>query len=249
VSAQLARLLAQRDPQPLFTYRFLFLPETIGAVAYLSRFGERVMQRVAAGYVVTCIGDPGRFTYKRSRRGDSLADRAAEHVLKHLGAPYEVIDFYPLTRSGSDERQYCSPGFNLPMGSLMRSMYGTYPEYHTSLDDLSFVTPEALGESLRVYSLIAETLEAAAGTFTVTVPYCEPQLGPRGLYPSTGGPSFQEQRLHDILHLLSLCDGTVDLLAAADKAERPAWELAPVAELLVEHDLLRPAGSLERALA
>ena len=248
VQAHLARLVASREREPFFTYRFVFIPETIGSIAYLARFGERLMQRLAAGYVVTCIGDPGAFTYKRSRRGDSLADRAAEHVLAHLGAPYEVIDFYPMTRSGSDERQYCSPGFNLPVGSLMRSMYGTYPEYHTSLDDLSFVTAEALGESLRAYSLIVEALEASAQKFTVTVPHCEPQLGPRGLYPNTGGPSFAEQRLHDLLHLISLCDGTRDLLAAADVAQRPAWELEPVARLLVEHDLLRPAASLEGAL-
>jgi aminopeptidase-like protein len=253
VQAHLARLLAERAARPFFTYRFVFLPETIGSIAYLARFGERLIRLLAAGYVVNCCGDPGPFTYKRSRRGDSLADRAAEHVLAHLGVPYEVIDFYPMTRSGSDERQYCSPGFDLPTGSLMRSMYGTYPEYHTSLDDLSFITPEALGQTLRAYSLIVETLEAAAQTFTVTVPYCEPQLGPRGLYPNTGGPSFAEQRLHDLLHLISLCDGTRDLLGAAEVAQRPAWELEPVARLLLEHDLLRPtapaAEPLEKALA
>lgn len=241
VVAHLARRLAERRPRPRYTYRFLFLPETIGAIAYLARFGERLLRRLAAGYVVTCVGDRGDFTYKRSRRGDSLADRAAEHVLRHGEHPFSVVDFFP---TGSDERQYCSPGYDLPVGSLMRSPYGTYPEYHTSLDDLSFITPETLGQSLETYERIVEALESGE-TLASTVPYGEPQLGRRGLYPSTGGALHAEQRLKDTLQVLNLCDGTRDLLAVADRADRPIEELRPIADLLAEHGLLRLVGGAD----
>jgi aminopeptidase-like protein len=238
VTAFLARLLRERDTPPRHTYRFLFSPETIGAIAYLSRFGDRLRERLAAGYVVTCVGDEGDFTYKRSRRGDSLADRVAEHVLAHSARAYGVLDFFP---AGSDERQYCSPGFDLPVGSLMRSMYGTYPEYHTSLDDLSLITPEALAESLGLYARMVDALEANE-TLENTQPFGEPQLGKRGLYPTTGGGSeaLAATRLRDTLWVLNRCDGTADLLSAAETAQRPIWELASAAEPLREHGLLRP---------
>ena len=233
--AHLAALLRERATPPRYTYRFLFAPETIGAIAYLSRFGARTRDSLAAGYVVTCVGDAAPFTYKRSRRGNSLADRVAEHVLTHSGAPYVVLDFFP---SGSDERQYCSPGFDLPVGSVMRSMYGRYPEYHTSLDDLSLITPAALGESLALYLGIVETLEGNE-TFESTMPYCEPQLSSRGLYPTTGGGLAGEQTVRDMNWLLNLCDGSVDLLAVADRAGRPLRELRPLADRLRRHGLLR----------
>jgi aminopeptidase-like protein len=235
VVAERARMLRERGAAPRFTYRFLFAPETIGAIAYLARFGDRLKERLAAGYVVTCVGDAGAFTYKRSRRGESLADRVAAHVLAHLGHPYRIVDFYP---PGSDERQYCSPGFNLPVGSLMRSMYGEYPEYHTSLDDLSFITARALGESLQAYGRIVECLEATEA-FEVTIPHCEPQLGRRGLYRSTGGAWISERRHEDMMFLLNFCDGSGDLLAAAERSGRPVWDLRPVADMLCEHGLLR----------
>lgn len=236
VTGHLARALSARRSRPRLTYRFLFIPETIGSIAYLARFGDRLMRHLVAGFVVTCVGDPGRFTYKRSRRGNALCDRAAEHVLRHSGHDYEVTDFFP---SGSDERQYCSPGFNLPVGSLMRSPYGTYPEYHTSLDDLSFVTPRALAESLGLYEAIVDALEGDE-TLIVTNPYCEPQLGRRGLYPTTGGASLgMRSRLDRMMQLLNFCDGTVDLLSVAERVGAPLHELTSVAELLREHDLLR----------
>jgi aminopeptidase-like protein len=238
--AHLARLMRERPERPRFTYRFLFVPETIGAICYLARFGERLLRRLAAGYVVTCIGDPRDFNYKLSRRGDSLADRAALHVLQHAGKPYRVLDYYP---AGSDERQYCSPGFNLPVGSLMRSTWDQFPEYHTSADDLSFVTADALGESLEMYYRIVEALEAAE-TFCTTVPYCEPQLSPRGLYPTTGALRNVAQSRRDMMFLLNWCDGQDDLLAGADRIERPIWVLRPIVDKLVGHDLLsRVAGS------
>jgi len=237
VVAHLARLLREREQKPRLTYRFLFLPETIGAVAYLSRFGERLKDNLEAGFVVTCIGDPGDFTYKRSRRGDTLADRAAEHALGHAGHPYELLDFFA---TGSDERQYCSPAFNLPVGSLMRSMYATYPEYHTSLDDMSFISAPALGDSLRIYNDILAAIEANE-IFEATHPYCEPQLGARGLYPTTGGASLDALHLPDMMHVLNFCDGSADLLSVAERGNRPISELRPVVDLLVSHGLLKRA--------
>jgi aminopeptidase-like protein len=239
VVAQLADLLRARDQQPRFTYRLLFVPETIGAIAYLARFGQRLRERLDAGYVVTCIGDPGPFTYKRSRRGGTLADRAALHVLEHAGEPYGVTDYYP---ARSDERQYCSPGFDLPVGSLMRTPYFGYPEYHTSLDDLELVTAEALAGSLHMYHRLVECLEAAR-PYQVTVAEGEPELGSRGLYATTGGATVDEQAKLDMMFLLNYCDGSGDLLAAGERIGRPIWELQPTVERLVEHDLLTPVQS------
>jgi aminopeptidase-like protein len=237
VVAHLARLMRERRAPPRMTYRFLFAPETIGAIAYLSRFGDRLLDRLAAGFVVTCVGARGKFTYKRTRRGDALPDRVAEHVLAHSSWPHRVTDFYP---ARSDERQYCSPGFNLPVGSLKRVDYDEWPEYHTSLDDLQYVTPRALGESLDVYCRIVDALEANT-TPAVTVPFCEPQLGRRGLYPSVGGAWQAEDRrqeLEDMMFLLNFCDGGADLLAAAERSGRPISELRAVADSLCEHGLL-----------
>ena len=241
IVAQLARLVRERAQPPRHTYRFVFGPETIGALAYLSRFGERLRERLVAGYVVTCAGDPAPFTYKRSRRGGTLADRVAEHVLAHADGAAQLLDFFP---TGSDERQFCSPGYDLPVGSLMRSMYGTYPEYHTSLDDLDFVTPAALGESLAAYHRMVDALEANE-TLVGTVLYGEPQLSRRGLYPTTGGAGDARVKLalQDTLQLLNRCDGTVDLLAIAAAVGRPVWELRAAADVLREHDLLRPASA------
>ena len=235
VCAFLAALLREREGELRHRYRILFVPETIGTIAYLSRVGEHLRTRLVAGYVVTCVGDPGAFTYKRSRRGDTLADRAAEHVLEHLGEPSTAEDFTPF---GSDERQYCSPGFDLPVGSLTRTMYHRFPEYHTSLDDLSLITPEALGGTLRAYAAIVDALEANEVLVT-TQPFCEPQLSQRGLYPTTGGGLSGEQRLKDTMAVLNWCDGTRDLLAVAERTGRPVTALREAAEPLLAHGLLR----------
>jgi len=238
VVAQLAALLREREATLRHRYRFVFLPETIGAIAFLSRFGHELRERLAAGYVVTCVGDPGAFTYKRSRRGDALCDRVAEHVLAHAGEPFSVEPFIPF---GSDERQFCSPGFNLPVGSLMRTMYHRFPEYHTSLDDLDFITADALGGTLRMYALVVDALEAAE-VLENTQPFCEPQLSKRGLYPTTGGGLSGQQRLKDTMCVLNWCDGTRDLLDVAETIDRPIWALRDVAAPLLEHGLLRVAA-------
>ncbi len=238
VCAYLARWLAAAPLAPRHTYRFVFLPETIGAIAYLARFGDRLRAKLAAGWVVTCIGDPGRFTYKRSRAGSALPDRVAEHVLRQAGVAHDVLPFVPW---GSDERQWCSPGFDLPVGSLMRSMYGAYPEYHTSLDDLEFITVSALEESLVLYRAMVEAVEANQ-VLVNTCPNGEPQLSSRGLYPTTGGGLAGQRALQNTLSVLNWCDGTRDLLAVAEHAGRSLRELREAADPLLAAGLLRPGG-------
>lgn len=234
VAAFLARHLRGQEGLR-YTYRFLFGPETIGAICYLDEFGDRLAQHLLAGYVATCVGDPGPFTYKRSRNGASVADRIAEHVLRHHSlADHSILDFFP---SGSDERQYCSPGFDLPVGSIMRTMYGTYPEYHTSLDDLEFVTPDGLAGGLQIYLRAVQALEVNQ-TYQGTVLHGEPQLGSRGMYPSVGAAKTRVQRLQDMMWILNLADGTLDLLSIAERASRPIWELHTVVNDLVAGGLL-----------
>lgn len=238
VAAELARRL-RAGPRPRLTHRFVFAPETIGAIAYLARTGERLRERLVAGYVLTCLGHGPGMTYKRSRRGDTLADRAAEHVLAHRSGPAEVVDFYP---ARSDERQYCSPGYDLPVGSLLRRPLGTWPEYHTSLDDLDLVTPDELADSLEACAAVLAVHEANE-TLAATVTHGEPQLGRRGLYPTAGGAwpvAERADRLEDMMFLLNFCDGTADLLTAAERAGRPVAALRAVADQLVAQGLLRP---------
>ena len=212
VAAFLYQKLAALEKRRL-TYRFVFLPETIGAIAYLSLRGEQLKKNVIAGYVMTCIGDAGNFTYKRSRSYPSLADRAAEHVLKHLDIPSKVIDFSPL---GSDERQYCSPGFNLPMGSLTRTMYGTFAEYHTSLDNRDFISFEAMAESVETYFKVMMALDNNV-IYKNLFPYGEPQLGKRGLYETLGRNTIPELS-SAVFWLLNFADGDHDLLTIAQKS-------------------------------
>jgi aminopeptidase-like protein len=220
VAAFLHRRLS-RWPARRLTYRFVFAPATIGAIAYLSLRGEHLRKSLLAGYVVTCVGTDERFTLKRSRRGDTLADRAALHVLDQLPEPPQVLDFFP---GGGDERQYCSPGFNLPVASVMRSMYGTYPEYHTSLDNRDLVTPAALRESIDVYEQILRVLDANR-RYVSRVPLCEPQLSSRGLYDTLGAGEKAASK-NALLWLLNYADGEHDLLKVAAMSGIALAELA-----------------------
>jgi aminopeptidase-like protein len=223
-------------PRRRLGYRFVFVPETIGAIAYLARRGDHLRERLLAGYVITCIGDPGPFTLKRSRRGDTLADRAAAYVLGGE-SDVRVVDFFP---SGSDERQYCSPGFDLPVASVMRTMYGTYPEYHTSLDNRDFISFSAMAESVDTYERILRTLDANVSLLN-TYPYGEPQLGRRGLYPSLGSSKETDARAEAMLWILNQSDGEHDLLDIAARSGVPMELIVDAAD-----DLIR-AGLLERA--
>lgn len=233
VTAFLYRRLAAL-PYRRLTYRFVFLPETIGSIAYLARNGAHLRDHLVAGYVVTCIGDDAPFTYKRSRQHDSVADRAAIHVLNQHYPDARIVDFFP--HGGSDERQYCSPGFDLPVGSLMRSMYGTYPEYHTSLDNRDFVSFEAISESIDTYLQILRAVDANA-SFTNLCPYGEPQLGRRGLY-DTLGTTAQATSTSAVMWLLNYSDGQHDLLDIAARSGYGIESLAAGAQACLEHGLL-----------
>ncbi len=233
VTAFLYRQLAAM-PVRRFTYRFLFAPETIGVIAFLSREGMRLRKNLHAGYVVTCAGDPGSFTYKRSKDPSLDVDRVAEHVLRHSGKPHTVIDF---AIGGSDERQYCSPGFNLPVGSLMRTMYKCYKEYHTSLDDKSFVSFEAMEETVAMYAAIMR-LHELNRCYTGTVGFGEPQLGKYGLYPMVGEVQSRTLELSMRLHLLSWADGKNDLVSIAERFGKPALDFAETVEILLAKKLL-----------
>jgi aminopeptidase-like protein len=220
VAALLYRRLSRWRSRRL-SYRFVFAPETIGAIAYLSLRGQHLRERLLAGYVVTCVGTDERFTLKRSRRGQTLADRAALHVLAGAKPPARVLSFFP---TGSDERQYCSPGFDLPVASVMRSVYGEYPEYHTSLDDLKLIATKALIESVDVYERIMLALDANV-RYLSSAPMGEPQLGRRGLYETLGArssPRATEARLW----VLNYADGDHDLLEVAELSGISLAELA-----------------------
>lgn len=221
-------------PARRHTYRVLFLPETIGAITYLSRHLAHLRERVAAGFVLTCVGDDRAWSYLSSRRGDTLADRVALHVLGHLHPEFERYSFL---QRGSDERQYCSPGVDLPVCSVMRSKYATYPEYHTSLDDLELVTPTGLRGAFDVYRAILECLELDE-VLEVAVP-CEPQLGRRGLYPTLSARGSSDQA-RTMLNLLAYCDGEASTLEIADHIGVPLWTLADMIRRLKESDLLCP---------
>ncbi|MGH7606797.1 MAG: DUF4910 domain-containing protein, partial [Gemmatimonadales bacterium] len=241
VATLLARHLLAAEAPRRYTYRFLFIPGTIGSITWLAR-NDAVIPRIRHGLVLAGVGDRGGILhYKRSRRGDAAIDRAAEHVLRHQG----ISDFTPY---GYDERQYCSPGYDLPVGCLSRTPYGQYAEYHTSADDLAFVGPEALAASYEAGLAIFDVLESNA-TYLNRHPRGEPQLGRRGLYgappaPVPGGarpqPRVDEWAL---LWVLNLSDGGHSLLDIAERADKPFGAIRRAAELLVAHDLLVPAPS------
>lgn len=232
VAMQLYRHLASMDRH--YTYRFLFIPETIGAVAYLSDNKDHVLNNVHAGFVVTCVGDTKPFTYKRSRRGNHEVDRITENILKHSGFSYSVRDFWP---AGSDERQYCSPGFNLPVGSLLRSVYGEYPEYHTSDDNMSFISPQGLQESYDMYVQILNALEGN-GVYVNQNPYCEPQLSKRNLYPTLMGEGARSREVQGRLWLLNYSDGKHSLIDIAEKMDVSVLDLIQFAKPLCDAGLL-----------
>ena len=209
VATFLARLLSGRALR--YSYRFLFIPGTIGAITWLARNREAA-GRVRNGLVLTCVGDSGGFHYKKSRRGDAEIDRAAAQVLRHCGEPADVLDFSPY---GYDERQYCSPGFDLPVGCLMRSVWGTFPEYHTSADNLDFIHPEQMARSLRLCASIFDVLKKNK-KYLNRNPYCEPQLGKRNLYRSTGGEPIDVE-VNARLWVLNLSDGEHSLLDIAEQ--------------------------------
>jgi aminopeptidase-like protein len=222
-----AELLGTR---PRHSYRFLFVPGTIGPITWLALNEER-LHRISHGLVLTLLGGPGGFVYKRSRRGDAHVDRAAAHVLPGRG---ELRDFDPY---GYDERQYCSPGFDLPVGRLTRTPHGEFPEYHTSADDLSLVEPARLQEALGVVREIVRLLEDN-GSYRNLSPKGEPQLGRRGLYGSLGGGGEGREREEALLWVLSFSDGQHTLLDIAERSGLPFSAVRAAADALVDARLL-----------
>jgi aminopeptidase-like protein len=215
-------------PQRRLTYRILFVPETIGAIVQLSKHLDIMRQRTIAGFVATCCGDGAPFTFMPSRLGGTLADRVATHVLKRHAPGFTTASFL---HRGSDERQYCSPGVDLPVVSIMRSMYARYPQYHTSLDDLTFISPAGLSGSFEMMRRCIGVLEANV-VFKTTV-LGEPQLGRRELYP-TLSTKQSAATVHDILNVLAYADGHHDLIALADRIDLDAQQCERIARSLVE---------------
>jgi len=211
VATQLALFLSQKKTR--YSYRFLFIPGTIGSITWLSRNEEKT-RLIKHGLVVACVGDPGKMHYKKTRRGNAEIDRAVEHVLNFSGDEYEILEFSPY---GYDERQYSSPGFDLAVGSLSRTPHGRFPEYHTSADNLDFVQAESLADSYSKYLDVIHVIENNK-KYLNTNPKCEPQLGKRGLYSTFGGRKDASNYEMSLLWVLNLSDGSNSLLEIAERA-------------------------------
>ena len=232
VAVMLAQAIAQH--QRRYSYRFLFIPGTIGSITWLAR-NEQIVSRIKHGIVLTGVGDAGGITYKRSRQGDAEIDRAVAHVLKHSKDAHTIIDFFPY---GYDERQYCSPAFNLPVGCFMRTPHGKYPEYHSSADNLDFIKPDSLSQS---YARCVELFDLLEGnrTFMNQNPKCEPQLGRRGLYRSIAGQQDKQMQELALLWVLNWSDGHHSLLDIADRADVSFHNVRSAAKALLEVGLLK----------
>lgn len=232
VATFLARALATE--RPWYSYRFVFAPGTIGSITWLARNADRV-ERVKHGLVLACAGDTGPLTYKRSRRGNAEIDRVMAHVLSTSSREHSIVDFSPY---GYDERQFCSPGFNLGVGSLTRTPYAAYPEYHTSADNPDFVSPAAMADTLLVCREAFTVLDRDRSYRNLS-PYGEPQLGRRGLYDSLGGRSDAKQAQLAMLWVLNLSDGEHSLLDIAERAGLPFDSVAAAAHALLDVGLVK----------
>ena len=237
VAAQLAAELSRRPHR--LSYRFLFVPGTIGSITWLSRQTPQSLARIRYGLVATLLGGPGGFCYKRTRRGLADIDRVVAYVLSAGGYAHELRDFVPY---GYDERQYCSPGFDLPVGCLSRTPHGEFAEYHTSADNCAFVRPEQLAESLDLYQRVVQVLEGNQ-RYRNLQPYGEPQLGRRGLYGAVKGQGNPREVEMALLWLLSYADGQHDLLAIAERSRLPFAVLRHAADQLLAADLLAPVDT------
>ena len=231
VAIYLAKWLLEKPRR--FSYRIVFIPETIGSITYLNRNLDEMKHNIIAGFNLSCVGDDRAYSYVASRYGNTLADRAAKNILRSYTPNYISYSFL---ERGSDERQYCSPGIDLPVCSICRTKYGEYPEYHTSADDLELISPNGLGGAYNIYQKCIEALE---GNYTYKINcLCEPQLGKRGLYPTISRKG-QYDEVSSMMDFIAYADGTNDLIAISDIIGSPVTELISIA------DKLKIAGLLE----
>lgn len=233
VTTFLSKWLAEKESRK-YTYRIIIIPETIGSIVYLSRNYKVMKDRIIAGFNVTCIGDDRAYSYLPSRRGNTLSDKIALHVLKQSQPDFVQYSF--LDR-GSDERQYCSPGIDLPVCSIMRTKYHCYPEYHTSLDDLSLISPEGLFGGYEVLKRSILCIEANEKLCSTTC--CEPQLGRRGLYPTIGSRN-KSNNVKRMVDFLAYSDGELSTLDIAENIDAPLWELDEMISRLKDEMLVEP---------
>jgi aminopeptidase-like protein len=216
-----------------WSYRIIFVPETIGSISYLSQNYKEMKNKIFAGFNISCVGDDRAYSYLPSRNGKTISDLIAKHILKCIDSNF--IEYSWLDR-GSDERQYCAPGIDLPVASIMRSKYGEYPEYHTSLDDLeNVVTPSGLDGGYWAIRKILEALEKNM-KYKINV-LCEPQMGKRGLYPNVSTKK-EDKKIKMMMNLISFCDGNLSLLEIAEKLNVPIYELYEMIELLKINKLI-----------
>ena len=234
MSSMVALARHMRSVKRRYSYRFLFVPGTIGSITWLA-LHESQVALIRNGLVISGVGDAGSFTYKKSRRGDSEIDRILGYLIRGANDGSRAINFFPY---GYDERQYCSPGFNLPVGCVMRTPFGQYPEYHTSADDMNFIKLEALADSLNKCKLAIEILENNRFYLNQN-PKCEPQLGKRGLYQAIGGESHERGNEMAMLWVLNLSDGAHSLLDIAETAALPFGTIKNAADALLAHRLLK----------
>ena len=218
-----------------YSYRIIFIPETIGSIAYLSRNFKKMKNKTLAGFNVSCVGDDRAYSYLPSRNGQTISDLIAKHVLKWTDSNYVKYSWFD---RGSDERQYCSPGIDLPIASILRTKYGEFPEYHSSLDDLkNVVTPEGLNGGYWVLRRAIEAIEKNKN-YKITV-MCEPKMDKRNLYP-TLSTKKTDKNLKFMMNFISLCDGNTSLLEIAENLEVPIWDLYDMVEKLKESKLISP---------
>lgn len=215
-----------------YTYRIIFIPETIGSIAYLSKNLTTLKNNIIAGYNISCVGDDKCYSYLPSRFGKSISDKAALNALSFIDPKF--IKYSWLDR-GSDERQYCSPGIDLPIATISRSKYGSYPEYHTSLDDLSLISSRGLGGSFNVLSKTIQMIEKNCIPKYTTL--CEPMMSDKGIYP-TISMKRENDPTKNMMNILTFADGTKDLIEISSLINVPVWDLLEDLDLLINHNLI-----------
>jgi len=233
VTIFLAKWLLEKKRR--YSYRIIFIPETIGSISYLQKNIKILKKRVIAGFNITCVGDNRSYSYIPSRDGNTLADKIGLHVIKNIDKKF--FRFKWLNRGG-DERQYCSPGVDLPIATIIRTKYGTFKEYHTSLDNLkNVVTPDGLDGG---YNLLKKALEALENNYYYKNTFlCEPQMSKRGLYPNIGKKKHVSQDIKNMMNALSYCDGSNSLIDISEKLSLPYWKVLPLMETLIKEKIIK----------